>query len=260
MELLKVALVQSPLFWESPESNRAMLEEKLAGIEHTHLVILPEMFTTGFTMDTSLAEPHNFTTLKWMKLMAVRLNAAITGSFIVKDGGRVFNRLYFVTPDGTAAYYDKRHLFRMAGEDKKYNAGSKHLIVDYRGWRIAPFICYDLRFPVWSRNRDVEGNLTYDLALYVANWPQPRENAWSALLAARAMENSSYVCGVNRIGIDGANVEYSGKSMVCNPRGRQYFEPDSEDRIIHVELSIKELNDYRDKFPAHLDGDDFIIK
>jgi predicted amidohydrolase len=260
-ESLRLALVQSELYWESPSANLAMFEEKLAPLSDVDVVVLPEMFNTGFTMNTTeMSEPENFTTFKWMKLMSARLQSAITGSFIVRTGEGVFNRLYWVNPDGSFHHYDKRHLFRMASEDEHFSAGSERLILEYKGWRIAPFICYDLRFPVWSRNSVIDGKLEYDLAIYVANWPEPRSNAWTNLLVGRAMENSAYVCGVNRTGVDGVGVPYAGDSLACDPRGTYLVEPASEEGIFIAEMSMEALGTYRKKFPVHLDADQFSIK
>lgn len=261
MDTLRIGLVQSELYWQKPAANLAMFEEMLETSEPVDLYVLPEMFNTGFTMKVEeFSEPENFTTLRWMKLVSARRKAAVTGSFIVRTAQGVYNRLYWVNPDGTYQHYDKRHLFRMAEEDQYFSEGSEPLIVDYRGWRIAPFVCYDLRFPVWSRNRTAKGDLAYDLALYVANWPQARVHAWSTLLMARAMENSAYVCGVNRIGTDGMGIDYNGQSATCDPKGSYITEPSSSEGIFISELSLASLEAYREKFPVHLDGDNFELK
>ncbi|HEY8400714.1 MAG TPA: amidohydrolase, partial [Cytophagaceae bacterium] len=249
--------IQTTLHWEEPEANRSMLEEKLWQIkEPTDLVILPEMFTTGFSMDAEkLAEPMNLTTFKWMKQQAAQLNAVVTGSYIVKENNNFYNRLIWMQPDGNFYQYDKRHLFRMAGEHHVYASGDKRLVVELKGWKICPLICYDLRFPAWSRNRHLE----YDLLLYIANWPEPRVGAWNALLQARAIENLCYVAGVNRVGEDGKGLYYSGDSALINPKGERVFhEKDKE--VLHTEtLSRNMLDSFREKFPAHLDADDFSI-
>ncbi|MBD0257717.1 MAG: nitrilase family protein, partial [Cytophagales bacterium] len=191
MNDLRVTLIQTALHWESPEANLAMLEEKLWLIgEPTDVVVLPEMFTTGFTMNApALAEPMNLTAFKWLKGQAARTGAVVTGSYIVKENGRYFNRLVWMQPDGVYYVYDKRHLFRMAHEHDTYAAGRERLVVEWKGWRICPMVCYDLRFPVWSRN---DARAPYDLLLYVANWPGIRRSAWKTLLRARAIENLAY--------------------------------------------------------------------
>ncbi len=216
MDELTVGIIQTALYWEDPESNRKMFEAKIDSLlSKTNLIILPEMFTTGFSMNASeLAEEHEGITLDWMQTIAVEKNTALTGSIIVKDQGRFYNRLYFVFPDGSYHWYDKKHTFTLAGEHRTYTAGNQKLIIDYHGWKICPLICYDLRFPVWARN--TEG---YDLLLYVANWPKKRIAAWDALLRARAIENMSYCIGVNRVGQDGNNHEYVGHSAVYNVLG-----------------------------------------
>ena len=269
MQDLSVTIIQTDLFWENSTANLANLEEKIAQISLiTDLIILPEMFTTGFTMNAkSVAEPMNYITFKWLKQQAKRTQAVITGSFIVKEGGHFFNRLIWMRPDGSFETYDKRHLFRMGEEDKTFTAGKKRLIVELKGWRICPLICYDLRFPVWSRNnilknsepRTLNPELSYDLLIYVANWPRVRSQVWDTLLKARAIENQSYCIGVNRVGKDGMGLDYSGNSAIIDFKGNQlFFQNDSE--VIHNQiLSKKKLEDFRNKFPAYLDADGFEI-
>lgn len=254
MQDLMVSLIQTPLYWEDPVANRAMLEEKIAEIDITDVIVLPEMFTTSFTNNaTQFAEPMNLHTFKWMKQLASQSGACIVGSYAVKEGTNFFNRLLWMQPDGTFYTYDKRHSFRMSDEHKVYTAGNKQLIVEYKGWKIAPFICYDLRFPVWSRNT----NNKYDLAIYVANWPSARAHAWKSLLPARAIENISYVIGLNRIGTDGLGLDYSGDSVVQDFKGVPLAELNSEEKTETVVLSKKDLTDFREIFPAYLDGDEF---
>jgi len=257
MQDLKITLVQSALHWESADANLAMFEEKFWQLkEQTDIIILPEMFTTGFSMNAkALAEPMNFKTMRWLRQQAAQTKAVVTGSVIIRDGDRYYNRLFWAEPDGYISYYDKRHLFRMAGEDQVYSGGEKKLIKEVKGWKVFPLICYDLRFPVWSRNVNKE----YDLLLYVANWPAARSSAWKILLQARAVENLSYVAGVNRVGDDGNNHYYSGDSSVINYKGEVLFtEPDKE--IIHTHtLNYEDLKAFRHKFPAHLDADSFTI-
>ncbi len=259
---LRVTLVQSELFWKSPEANRSMFEEKLSAFTgETDLVILPEMFTTGFTMDAEeVAEPANFTTERWMKQVASRTGAVLTGSYVVREDKKYFNRLLWVTPSGEVHSYDKRHLFRMADEDQYYNQGNRKLICKIGEWKIALFICYDLRFPVWIRNHYKHDSFDYDLAVFVANWPQPRSNAWEVLLKARAIENSVYVAGVNRTGTDGVDVPYNGGSMVINAKGEVLADLGTDPLIKTVVLDRAELQVYREKFPVQLDADSFSIE
>ncbi|RKQ49890.1 putative amidohydrolase [Roseivirga pacifica] len=256
MSSLKLALIQSSIHWHEVQANLAMFEEKIWQItEPVDIIVLPEMFQTGFTMETSLAEPMNLTTFKWMKQMAAQKKAVVTGSYIVKEGEKVFNRLVWMFPDGTYKTYDKRHLFRMANEDQHFDGGSEKLVVQYKGWSICPLICYDLRFPVWSRNVDLE----YDLLLYVANWPAARVSAWDALLKARAIENVSYAVGLNRVGEDGLGIAYNGHMGAYSPKGETLMFSDKEETVI-VTLEKGELDRFREKFPAQLDADKFSIE
>lgn len=257
MQDLRVTLIQTPLYWEDAIANRAMLEEKISGIDQTDVIVLPEMFTTSFTNNAAqLAEPMNLNTFKWMKQLSAQAEACIVGSYSVKEGTAFYNRLLWMQPDGTFYTYDKRHAFRMSDEHKVYTTGNKQLVVEYKGWKIAPFICYDLRFPVWSRNT----NNKYDLAIYVANWPEARAHAWKSLLPARAIENISYVIGLNRIGADNLGNVYSGDSVVHDFKGMPLVELNSKEAIATVVLSKKDLDDFREIFPAYLDGDTFELK
>jgi omega-amidase len=258
MNDLHVTLIQTPLHWQNPEANRAMLEEKIWQIEKpTDLIILPEMFTTGFTMEASAwAEPMNFTTFKWLRQQASQTGAVILGSYIVAEAGQFFNRLIWFQPDGVYQVYDKRHLFRMAGEHEHYTAGKEKIICEWKGWRIMPLVCYDLRFPVWSRNVQEE----YDILLYVANWPSPRAHAWRALLTARAIENLAYTIGVNRVGKDGKGLEYVGDSSIIDFKGTQLAYCEDKEMILSHTLSKTELTTYREKFPAHKDADIFLLQ
>lgn len=255
---INISIIQTSLHWEEPAANRAMLEEKIWQISRqTDLIILPEMFTTGFTMNAApLAEVPNLHTEKWMKQMAAQTGAVITGSFIVKEENEIFNRLHWVTPDGQVETYDKRHLFRMAGEDRVFSAGSKRLIAELKGWKICPLICYDLRFPVWSRSKEKD----YDILLYVANWPEARRNAWNVLLQARAVENLSFAIGVNRVGEDGNGISYSGDSVFVNYKGEVLARSEWKEEIVSYSLFKEELEEFRNKFPAWLDADDFLIR
>jgi predicted amidohydrolase len=264
MQDLKITLIQSDLHWEDIEANLAMFEEKIWQIgATTDVIVLPEMFTTGFTMAASkLAEHMNMRTTKWMRQMADQTGALVLGSFIVTVHERYYNRLVWMEPGGNMKTYDKRHLFRMANEQKTYSQGESLLIGTWKGWRICPMICYDLRFPVWSRNRwdSSAKKLNYDLMIYVANWPMIRINTWDTLLRARAIENLSYVVGVNRIGIDGDDIEYNGHSSVISPKGEAIFTNEGTDASRTVELNAHSLHAFRDRFPAYIDADDFNIE
>jgi predicted amidohydrolase len=264
MQDLKITLIQADLHWEDIDANLAMFEEKIWRIgEQTDVIVLPEMFSTGFTMEAhKLSEMMNMKTTKWMKMVADQTGALVMGSFIASVHDRLYNRLLWMEPGGNFKTYDKRHLFRMADEHLVYSPGESQLIGHWKGWRICPLICYDLRFPVWSRNR---WNATlkkpsYDLLVYVANWPQVRANAWDMLLRARAIENLSYVAGVNRVGFDGKGVEYIGNSEVISPKGEPIFSVEGVEAVKTIQLNANSLQAYRDKFPALLDADDFNLE
>ncbi len=260
-ETLIISLIQTALHWESPDANRAMLEEKIAEIgQPTDLIVLPEMFTTGFTMAPErVAEPMGLTTFRWLKQQAARTGAVVTGSYVVRENGHYFNRLVWMQPDGQFSTYDKRHLFRMAGEHEHYAAGQNRLVVEWKGWRVCPLICYDLRFPVWSRNGGPNGP-EFDLLLYVANWPAARSAHWNVLLQARAIENLCYVAGVNRVGEDGTGKAHAGESALFDFRGeRLAYQRDSE-KMLTKTLDLGELFAYREQFPAWLDGDGFRVE
>ena len=256
MQDLNVTLVQRELAWESPEDNRQQIESLLREQGKTSdLIVLPEMFTTGFSMNAvANAEPPGGDTERWMQQLAAELDCAITGSVAVRVDDGIYNRMLFATPEGTQ-HYDKRHLFRMAGEHKRYLAGSERKIVNWRGWNILLQVCYDLRFPVFSRNRE-----DYDLAIYVANWPRPRRTHWRQLLIARAIENLSCVIGVNRIGSDANGLEYSGDSLAVAADGELLADLQSESETRTVSLSASGLHRYREKFPAHMDADRFTVE
>lgn len=258
---LSIALIQTDLYWKDKVANLAMLEEKIWGInQKIDLIILPEMFPTGFSMDASeLAEPMNLGVTKWMKQMAAQTGSVITGSVIIQESGRFFNRLLWVSPDGSIQHYNKRHLFRMAEEEKTFSAGEKLPIFSLNGWKICPQICYDLRFPVWSRNRQIGGEPAYDLIFYVASWPAVRITAWDCLLPARAVENLSYCIGVNRVGNDGNGVAYNGHSAAYDFKGMQVSFLEERDEVQIVSFDAGKLDEYRHKFPAWMDADDFSI-
>jgi predicted amidohydrolase len=261
MSALRVSFVQAALHWEDPSANRALFAERIAPLQgQTDLVILPEMFTTGFSMRASqLAEPMDGPTMQWLRQQAAALDAAIVGSFICAEGKKFHNRLVFVRPDGHEQHYDKRHLFTLAGENQVYSPGKKRLVTEWRGWRICPLVCYDLRFPTWSRNS--AGNLLggfqppYDLLIYVANWPKPRRQHWRSLLNARAIENQAFTIGVNIVGTDGKGLEYSGDSTIVEHSGQVIFEVSEQESVHTAELSLDALRGYRQQLPFLQDAD-----
>jgi omega-amidase len=263
MQDLRITIVQTDLHWEDPTANLAMLEEKIWGGQATDVIVLPEMFTTGFSMEAKkYGEMMNMRTFKWMKQMADQTGALILGSYIASVHERYYNRLVWMEPGGAYKTYDKRHLFRMAEENQVYTAGESLLIGHWKNWRICPLVCYDLRFPVWSRNRWNSSlkRPSYDLLVYVANWPQVRIQAWDTLLKARAIENLSYVVGVNRVGTDGKGIEYNGSSAILGPKGETIYSSIGEEVVKTMQLNAHALQNYRDKFPALLDGDDFNLE
>lgn len=256
---LRVSLVQADLAWHDARANRerfARHTQPLAG--RTDLIVLPEMFSTGFTMAAAqVAEPVDGPTTQWMRALSQRVGAVVTGSIVTRDGDHYFNRLIWMRPDGTHATYDKRHLFRMALEHKHYAAGSRQLLVELNGWRICPLVCYDLRFPVWSRHSAAH---SYDVLLYVANWPERRRHAWQTLLKARAIENLSYCIGVNRVGTDGLDVTYTGDSAAHDFMGQALVPELVGESVQTVTLDYSALKAFRSKFPAHMDADEFQLK
>jgi omega-amidase len=254
---MKISIIQSDIKWEDKSHNLNHLGEHILSLNgNTDIVVLPEMFNSGFSMNTELlGESPDGTTFSWMAELAQNGNFGICGSYIVKENNTYFNRWVFVSPEKEAWFYNKRHLFTIGGEDKYYTHGKSRLIFNFRGIRISPFICYDLRFPVWNRNKD-----DYDLAIYSANWPEARINVWNTLLQARAIENQCYVAGSNRIGTDGKGIKYPGSSLLINPRGEIMNQAHvDEECTISAELSLVELNDFRSKFPVAKDADDFAI-
>lgn len=252
---LKVTLIQAPLIWENPEANRVYFSTEIKKLKsETDLIILPEMFTTGFTMNASaLAETMDGETVAWMKELAFECNSAITGSLIITENGKFYNRLLFVTPVREIFYYDKRHLFTLANEQEHYSPGTKKLILEYKGWKICPLICYDLRFPVWSRNLE-----NYDVLIYVANWPEARIKAWDVLLQARAIENIAYCIGLNRVGVDGKGFNYVGHSAVYNALGENETPLNFQDKnSIQIILKKDHLKSIREKLKFLDDKDSF---
>ncbi|MDX5373689.1 MAG: amidohydrolase [Pseudomonadaceae bacterium] len=254
---LELALIQSELDWHDPAANRARFEPLLEQARGADLVVLPEMFSTGFSMHSAeLAEAEDGPTTQWLREQAARIGAVVTGSLIIRAAdGSYRNRLLWARPDGSLAHYDKRHLFRMAGEHKHYSAGGERVLLELRGWRVRPLICYDLRFPVWSRDPQ-----DTDLLLYTANWPGARRQHWNRLLPARAIENLCYVAAVNRIGTDGKGHAYSGDSQVLDFQGEPLLAPGAAAGVFRVRLSAKELAAYRERFPAFLDADGFTLQ
>lgn len=259
---MKVALVQTSLHWQDRQKNLQKFEKMLKGAEHASLYVLPEMFSTGFTMQPEQhAEDHPGPSLHFLMQAANKKGADICGSVSVRDREHFYNRLYYVKPGDTLSHYDKRHLFRMGDEHEHYSPGQSKEIIHAQGFRICPLVCYDLRFPVWSRNRFSKQNGTYeyDILIYVANWPAVRSFAWKQLLIARAIENQCYVIGVNRIGRDGNDTDHCGDSMVIGPKGETLLNLQNNDGVASTELNLEELHDFRRKFPAGLDGDDFTL-
>lgn len=261
MSSLTISLIQSALHWEDPAANRKNLEEKIRSIrERTEVVVLPEMFSTGFSMDPQrLAETMDGPTVKWMKAISAEKKIILTGSLIIKEGEEYFNRLLWVLPNGQVGVYDKRHLFAYAGEHEQYTPGHKRLIASVKGWKVQLLVCYDLRFPVWARQQSTEEGPEYDLLIYVANWPAKRAHAWKSLLTARAIENQCYVIGLNRVGEDGNGHYYSGDSLVIDPLGQTLFHRADEEAIYTITLEKETLDQVRTQMPFWKDGDPFLL-
>ncbi len=273
---LTITTIQTNLVWENKIANLQALEKKINSLqEKTEIIVLPEMFSTGFSMQPELlAETMDGETVRWMKEVASKNKVILTGSIIIEEEGNFYNRLIWMLPNGQFGAYDKRHLFGFAEEDKHYTAGNKRLIASAKGWKINLQICYDLRFPVWARNRVMEvdnspkesvsielptNELTpeYDILIYVANWPERRNHAWKTLLCARAIENQCYVIGVNRVGRDGNNINHSGNSLVIDPLGEVLYHMAQDEDIFTITLEREHLQDVRNKFPFWKDGDYF---
>lgn len=254
---LKVSLIQADLVWENPEANQRHLETMMAPLSgSTHIVVLPETFSTGFSMEASrLAETMEGNTVQWLKKCAARYRMILCGSMITEESGHYYNRLLWVQPDGVVHTYNKRHLFSYAGEDREFSAGNKKIIVQVNGWKICPLICYDLRFPVWARNTEA-----YDVLLYIANWPERRNEAWETLLKARAIENQSIVIGVNRVGTDGNGHCYIGNSTVYGPLGETLAKASgAEEQVVQATLSRDLLEETRRQLPFLKDMDRFAL-
>jgi omega-amidase len=283
MSSLSVSLIQANLVWEDKASNLRMFGEKIGELGPTEVVVLPEMFSTGFSMRPEvLAETMDGETVTWMKRMAASKKVIITGSVIIEEEGNYYNRLIWMLPNGQYGYYDKRHLFGYAGEHNHFSAGSKRLIASVKGWRVNLLVCYDLRFPVWARQKNVPtlsmedeedkefGGAPqyvgqspeapeYDILIYVANWPERRAHAWKTLLQARAIENQCYVIGVNRVGTDGNDIYYSGDSMIVDPLGEVLYTGSTEEFVYTTTLEKRNLDEVRAKLPFLKDGDSFLI-
>ncbi len=275
MSTLTITTIQSNLIWEEKAANLRLLEQKIAGIEEkTEIVVLPEMFNTGFSMrPEALAETMEGETVEWMKRVSRENGIVLTGSLMIEDAGNYYNRLVWMLPNGQYGHYDKRHLFAFGEEDKHYSPGNKRLIASVKGWKINLQVCYDLRFPVWARNRVFDAAQTheshtstslsapeYDVLIYVANWPERRSHAWKTLLCARAIENQCYVVGVNRVGSDGKNVYHSGNSLVIDPLGQVLYHMADEEDVNTITLQKEMLEDVRIKFPFWKDADKFNLQ
>lgn len=257
MSTLTITTVQADLYWHDATANRDMFSEMIGNIaDATDLIILPEMFTTGFTMDApAMAETMDGESVRWMTQIAAEKNTSVCGSLIIEEEGRFFNRFVCVDAQGKIVTYDKRHLFRLADEQNHYSAGTSFVTFELNGWRICPMVCYDLRFPAWSRNQD-----RYDLLLYVANWPERRHHAWQTLLRARAIENLSYVAGVNRTGHDGNDIPYVGGSAIIDYLGEDLANLASETGTASAILDFEKLQSFRERFAFHKDADSFTIE
>ncbi len=257
---LTVTLIQSDLLWEDKQANLQAFEQKILGIKPpTELIVLPEMFSTGFSMEPEkLAEDMEGTTVKWMKRISAEKKVVLTGSIIIQENGKYFNRLIWMLPTGEYGVYDKRHLFGYAGEHHHYTPGQKKLIASLKGWKINLQVCYDLRFPIWAR-QPVEAEKQYDLYINMASWPDKRRHAWKSLLTARAIENQSFVIGVNRIGTDGNGHQYAGDSMIIDPLGEALYTKEYEEDIFTFRLQKEKVADTRSKFPFLDDADEYLI-
>ncbi len=255
---LKVCIIQSDIVWENLTLNFEKYEALIPTNVPFDLIVLPEMFSSGFSISTNTcAEAVDGLSFKWLQQKAIKTKSAIAASIPVLDNGNFFNRFYFVFPDGTFEFYDKNHLFSYAGEHLSFSAGNKRVIIKYKGWKILPLVCYDLRFPVWNCNRFDNGEFDYDLAIYVANWPSARKHAWNTLLQARAIENQCWVVGANRVGLDGKNIFYSGNSAIINPYGEVVNTMEDNEAALEGVLDLGFLNSYREKFSVSNDWDKF---
>ena len=261
MSTLSITTIQSNLIWEEKPANLRLLEQKINSIaEKTEIIVLPEMFNTGFSMKPELhAETMDGESVEWMKRISRENGIILTGSLMIEEAGKYFNRLVWMLPNGQYGYYDKRHLFAFGEEDKHYKPGNKRLIASVKGWKINLLVCYDLRFPVWARQQPNESGAEYDVLIYVANWPERRSHAWKTLLCARAIENQCYVVGVNRVGSDANNIYYSGNSLVIDPLGQVLYHMADEEDVNTITLQKELLDEVRTKFPFWKDADSFNI-
>jgi len=263
VQTLTISLVQGATRWHDAPANRDYYGALVRGAAASDLIVLPETFLSGFTNDTlGNAETMDGPSVAWMRALATEVNATLTGSLVIREGDTVFNRLLWASPDGSLATYDKRHLFRMAGEHTRYGGGNKRLVVELKGWRILPQVCYDLRFPVWLRNgrrEEAPGGMEYDLSLFVANWPAPRRQQWRTLLRARAIENLAYTIGLNRVGIDGNDHPYAGDSAIIDPLGETLVELGPQEQVVTVAVDPEPLKARREHFPAWMDADRFSL-
>ena len=261
MSSLTITIIQSNLHWEDKKANLDMLSKKIESIkEKTEVIILPEMFSTGFSMKPELfAEKMNGETVQWMKEIATEKKVILTGSVMINDSGKYFNRLIWMLPNGDHGMYDKRHLFAYGNEHTHFSSGTKRLIASVKGWKINLQVCYDLRFPVWARQSGFDAGSEYDLLVYVANWPEQRIHAWKTLLMARAIENQCYVVGVNRVGDDGNGIYHSGDSMIVDPLGEILYQKTNDEDIFTYPLQKEKLVEVREKFPFWKDADSFNI-
>jgi predicted amidohydrolase len=262
MSNLDITTLQTDIFWEDKKANLDTLAKKIKSIkEKTGIIVLPEMFNTGFSLNAEMfAETMDGETIYWMKDLAAEMKVILTGSIMIKENGNYFNRLLWVLPNKQLGYYDKRHLFAYSGEDELFSKGNKRLITSVNGWKILVQVCYDLRFPVWSRQQISDSGPEYDLLINVANWPQSRNHAWETLLVARAIENQCYVVGVNRIGEDGNHISYNGNSMIIGPTGEQLYHVKNAEEIFTMTLDKEILEHTRKKYPFWKDGDRFFIQ
>ncbi len=260
-DLLPIAIIQTSLVWENKAANLSMLATKAAAVKGAAIIVLPEMFNTGFSMQPDLfAEDMKGETVQWMMALAQQKKAIITGSIIIRDEQGFKNRMLWVQPDGTIHHYDKRHLFGYAGEQDHYTGGDRRVVVQVNGWRILLQVCYDLRFPVWARQQPQDdGKPEYDVIIYTANWPERRSMAWKTLLQARAIENQAYVVGVNRVGEDGNEIYHSGDSSVFDPVGSMIYQVAHREDVHTVYLQAAELQDMRTKLPFLKDADQFTL-
>ena len=253
MMKLRITLVQSNIYWESPEKNRTQLEAKLLSASQTDLIIFPELFNTAFSV-TNVGEPMSGETIQWMSSLASKLKALIIGSLIINEKGKKYNRLICMSPEGSYQYYDKRHLFDLMNESSYFTAGKDRLIINFKGWKLCPLICYDLRFPVFSRN-----NEEFDILIYVANWPASRIDHWNKLLVARAIENQCFVAAVNRVGSDINGVEFSGHSSLIDYNGDIIYRGNNNEQLKTFTINKADLNSGRSKLPFLKDVDSFVI-